>query len=167
MTFAKAMTAGYAPMGGFITTPAIADALTAYRHVHTFSGHAGAAAAANAVITIKERDNLIEASRVNGAYFLDALQEVLEPLPIVGQVRGVGMWLAIDFTKDQHSREPFTDDTVPAVVKRMHDYGVIASPIGTSFEMAPPLITSRSDLDEVARVAERSIREIARERGYL
>jgi adenosylmethionine-8-amino-7-oxononanoate aminotransferase len=49
----------------------------------------------------------------------------------------------------------------------MHDYGVIASPIGTSFEMAPPLNTSRSDLDEVARVAERSIREIARERGYL
>ena len=101
MTFAKAMTAGYAPMGGVITTPAIIDALTAFRHVHTFSGHAGAAAAANAVITIKERDNLIEASRVNGAYFLDALQEVLEPLPIVGQVRGVGMWLAVDFTKDQ------------------------------------------------------------------
>jgi adenosylmethionine-8-amino-7-oxononanoate aminotransferase len=49
----------------------------------------------------------------------------------------------------------------------MHDYGVIASPIGTSFEMAPPLITSRADLDEVAKVAERSIREIARERGYL
>ena len=49
----------------------------------------------------------------------------------------------------------------------MHDDGVIASPIGTAFEMAPPLITSRSDLDDVAKVAERSIREIARERGYL
>ena len=167
MTFAKAMTAGYAPMGGFITTPAIADALTAYRHVHTFSGHAGAAAAANAVITIKQRENLIEASRINGAYFLDALQEMLEPLPIIGQVRGVGMWLAVDFTTDQQTREPFADDTVPAVVKRMHDYGVIASPIGTSFEMAPPLITSRADLDEVAKIAERSIREIARERGHL
>jgi putrescine---pyruvate transaminase len=167
MTFAKAMTAGYAPMGGFITKPEIIDALTAYRHVHTFSGHAGAAAAANTVITIKERDNLIEASRLNGAYFLDGLQEVLEPLPIVGQVRGVGMWLAVDFTKDQQTREPFADDTVAAVVNRMHDYGVIASAIGTSFEMAPPLITTRSDLDDVARIAEKSIREIARERGYL
>ena len=167
MTFAKALTAGYAPMGGFITTPAIADALTAFRHVHTFSGHAGAAAAANTAITIKERDNLIEASRVNGAYFLDALQEVLEPLPIVGQVRGIGMWLAVDFTKDQQTREPFSDDTVPAVVKRMYDHGVISSPIGTSFEMAPPLITSRSDLDDVAKIAEKSIREIARERGYM
>jgi adenosylmethionine-8-amino-7-oxononanoate aminotransferase len=48
----------------------------------------------------------------------------------------------------------------------MHDYGVIASAIGTSFEMAPPLITSRADLDEVARIAEKAIREIAAERGY-
>ena len=164
MTFAKAMTAGYAPMGGFITTPAIAGALTAYRHVHTFSGHAGSAAAANAVMTIKERDGLIEQSRVNGAYFLDALQEVLEPLPIVGQVRGVGMWLAVDFTKDQLTREPFADDTVAAIVRRMRDYGVIASAIGTSFEMAPPLITSRSDLDDVTKIAEKSIREVAQER---
>ena len=166
MTFAKAMTAGYAPMGGVITTPAIADALTAFRHVHTFSGHAGAAAAANTVITIKERENLIEASRVNGAYFLDGLQELLEPLPIVGQVRGVGMWLAVDFTRDKATHEPFADDTVAAVVKRIHDHGVIASAIGTSFEMAPPLITSRADLDRVARVAEQSIREIATERGF-
>ena len=167
MTFAKAMTAGYMPMGGMITTPAIADALTAFRHVHTFSGHAGAAAAANTVITIKERDGLIDAARENGAYFLDGLQEVLEPLPIVGQVRGVGMWLAVDFTKDKATREPFEDDTVKAVVTRMHDHGVIASPIGTSFEMAPPLITSRADLDEVVKVAERSIREVAKERGFL
>jgi adenosylmethionine-8-amino-7-oxononanoate aminotransferase len=47
----------------------------------------------------------------------------------------------------------------------MHDHGVIASRIGTSFEMAPPLITGRSDLDHVAKIAEQSIREIATERG--
>jgi adenosylmethionine-8-amino-7-oxononanoate aminotransferase len=44
---------------------------------------------------------------------------------------------------------------------------VIASAIGTSFEMAPPLITTRSDLDDVAKIAEKSIRELGRERGYL
>lgn len=165
MTFAKAMTAGYAPMGGVITTPAIIDAIPTFHHVHTFSGHAGAAAAANTVITIKQRENLIEKSRIDGAWFLDGLQEVLEPLPIVGQVRGVGMWLAVDFTADKSTRAPFTDDTVKAVVKRMRDYGVIGSPIGHSFELAPPLITSRSDLEEVTKVIERSIREITTERN--
>ncbi|HRA47390.1 MAG TPA: aminotransferase class III-fold pyridoxal phosphate-dependent enzyme [Thermomicrobiales bacterium] len=166
MTFAKAMTAGYAPMGGVITTPAIIDALQTFHHIHTFSGHAGSAAAANSVITIKERDNLIDKARVDGAWFLDGLQEVLEPLSIVGQVRGVGMWLAVDFTSDKETKAPFTDDTVKAVVNRMYDYGVIASAIGTSFELAPPLITSRVDLDEVVKITERSIREIASERGF-
>jgi adenosylmethionine-8-amino-7-oxononanoate aminotransferase len=165
MTFAKAMTAGYMPMGGVITTPAIIDAIGTFHHVHTFSGHAGAAAAANTVITIKQRENLIEKSRIDGAWFLDGLQEVLEPLPNVGQVRGVGMWLAVDFTSDKSTRAPFEDDTVKAVVQRMHDYGVIASAIGNSFEMAPPLITSRADLEEVTRITERSIREISQERN--
>ena len=118
------------------------------------------------MITIKERDGLIEKARVDGAWFLDGLQEMLEPLPIVGQVRGIGMWLAVDFTRDKETRAPFEDDTVAAVVNRMHDYGVIASAIGTSFEMAPPLITSRTDLADVIRVTERAIREIATERGF-
>ena len=167
MTMAKALTAGYVPMGAVIARPELIDALPVFRHVHTFSGHAGAAAAANAVIAIKERDDLITKSRDNGAYLLDALQEYLDPHPIVGQVRGKGMWLAVDFTKDKATREPFADDTVPAVVRRMYQHGVIASPIGTAFEMAPPLIASKSDLDEAVRIAAQSIDEIARERHLI
>jgi putrescine---pyruvate transaminase len=165
MSMAKAMTAGYMPMGAVITRPDIADTLPIFRHVHTFSGHAGAAAAANTVIAIKERDGLIEKARVDGAYVLDALKQALEPLPIVGQVRGAGMWLAVDFTRDKATRAPFEDDTVATIVRRMYKHRVIASPIGTSFELAPPLITSRSDLDTTVEVAERSIREIVAERN--
>lgn len=165
MTMAKAMTAGYMPMGGVITRPEIADTLPIFRHVHTFSGHAAAAAAANAAIAIKERDGLIDRARENGAYALDALKQSLEPLPIVGQVRGIGMWLAVDFTRDKATRAAFEDDTVAAVVRRMYRYGVVASPIGTSFELAPPLITARADLDTAVVVAERAIREVMAERG--
>ena len=56
MTMAKALTAGYMPMGAVITRPEIADAMPVFRHMHTFSGHAGAASAANAAIEIKERE---------------------------------------------------------------------------------------------------------------
>jgi len=165
MTVAKAITAGYQPLGAVIARAEIADALPIFRHVHTFSGHAAAAAAANAVIAILERDNLVERGRENGAYFLAALQRELEPLPIVGQVRGLGMWLAVDFTRDKATRSPFTDDTVPAVVRRMRELGVIASPIGTAFELAPPLITSRAELDRAVAVARQAIVEVARQRG--
>lgn len=167
MTMAKALTAGYMPMGAAIARPELIDALPIFRHVHTFSGHAGAAAAANTVIAIKERDGLIEKARENGAYMLDALHEFLDPHPIVGQVRGLGMWLAIDFAADRESRTPFEDDTVRAIVNRMYDHGVIASPIGTALEMAPPLIATRADIDETVRVAALAIDEVSRERALI
>jgi adenosylmethionine-8-amino-7-oxononanoate aminotransferase len=85
----------------------------------------------------------------------------------VGQVRGKGMWLAVDFTADKETREPFEDDTVQAVVRRMYSHGVIASPIGSAFELAPPLISTKADLDETVRVATLAINEVARERRLI
>lgn len=167
MTVAKALTAGYMPMGAAIARPELIDALPVFRHVHTFSGHAGAAAAANTVIAIKEREGLIDIARENGAYMLDALREYLDPHPIVGQVRGIGMWLAVDFVADRATRAPFEDDTVRAVVQRMYDHGVIASPIGTAFELAPPLIATKDDIDETVRVAALAIDDVARERALI
>lgn len=167
MTMAKAMTAGYMPMGAVVAKPELIDALPVYRHVHTYSGHAGAAAAANTVIAIKERENLVEYGKDMGEYMLDALHEFLDPHPIVGDVRGRGMWLAVDFTADKETKAPFTDDTVKAVVARMFDHGVIASAIGTSFEIAPPLISTKADLDEAVRVAAQAINEIAAERKLI
>ena len=165
MTFAKALTAGYMPMGGIIARPEIADSMPIFRHVHTFSGHAGAAAAASAAIRIMERDRLVETVRTDGAYFLDALKRELEPLPIVGEVRGAGFWVAIDFTSDKRTKAAFTDDTVKAVAARMADEGVLASAIGTAIEMAPPYVATRSDLDHTVEVAAKAIREISKERG--
>ncbi|HEX5498024.1 MAG TPA: aminotransferase class III-fold pyridoxal phosphate-dependent enzyme, partial [Thermomicrobiales bacterium] len=164
MTIAKALTAGYVPMGGVVVKPEIIDAIPNFRHVHTFSGHAGAAAAGNATIGIVEREGLIERARSNGDYFLDSLRQAVGKHPIVGDVRGIGMWHAIDFTADRATKAPFADDTVAAIVRRMYDNGVIASPIGTALEMAPPLIATRADLDVAVDVAARSIDEIARER---
>lgn len=167
MTMAKAMTAGYMPMGGMIARAEIFDALPAYRHMHTFMGHAGAAACALKVIEIKERENLVEKVRVDGAYFLDALKQELEPLPIVGQVRGVGFWLAVDFTTDKSTKAAFTDDTVIAIVNRMYAAGVIANANGTAFELAPPYTISRADLDQTVGIARDAIVAVAKERGLV
>lgn len=164
ITSAKALTAGYMPMGAVITKPEIADALPIFRHVHTFSGHAGSVAAANAVIRIKERDGLIDKAKADGAYFVDALRQAVGDHPIVGDVRGIGMWQAIEFTSDKKTKATFEDDTIAAVVRRMKQHGVIASAIGTSFEMAPPLITTRAELDQVVEVVRKSINEVAKER---
>jgi adenosylmethionine-8-amino-7-oxononanoate aminotransferase len=167
MTMAKAMTAGYAPMGAVMTTPDVAGALRIFLHLHTFSGHLGAVAAANASIAIYEREKLVARAKGNGAYFLDALKMELEKHPIVGEVRGLGMWLAVDFTSDKTTRAAFTDDTVPAIVKRMRELGVLVNAIGTAFELAPPLITPRDVLDRTVRIAAQAIDEVARARNLV
>jgi adenosylmethionine-8-amino-7-oxononanoate aminotransferase len=167
LTMAKGMTAGYAPMGAVMTKPAIADSLKIFLHLHTFSGHLAAVAAANTVLAILERDKLIAQAKDNGAYFLGALKAAVEKHPIVGQVRGLGMWLAIDFTADRKTKAAFKDDTVPAIARRMRELGVIVNGIGTAVEFAPPLITPRSALDRAAEVARQAIDDVARERKLV
>ena len=145
MTMAKAMTAGYMPMGAVITRPEIADALPVFRHVHTFSGHAAAAAAALTVIAIKERDGLIDkaaprrrsaSTSAEGARWSGSRSSARCAASACG--------MAVDFTSDKPTRAPFADDTVPAIVRRMQDKGVLVCAIGPSaFEMAPPLISTR------------------------
>ena len=164
MTMAKALTAGYMPMGAVITTPAIADAMPVFRHVHTFSGHAAAAAAALTVIGIKERDGLIEKSRRDGEVVHQLLSEALMDKPLVGDVRGVGMWHAVDFTSDKATKAPLPTDMLKAIVRRMREKGVIVSAIGpTAFEMAPPLICTQADYELTAAVAASAIDEITAE----
>lgn len=161
MTSAKALTAGYMPMGAVITRDEIADAIPMFRHVHTFSGHAVAAAVANAVIDIKMRDNLIPKSLEDGKYFQVALNAAIGDHPNVGQIRGMGSWHAVDFTSNRETKAPFEDDTVKRIARRMLDLGVISSAIGTSVEVAPPLIVTHADLDRTVEAFTAAIDDVA------
>lgn len=165
ITMAKAMSAGYVPAGAVATRPEIADAIPMYRNVHTYSGHAGAMAASLKVIEIKEREGLLAKAGANGVYFEEALKSALQASPIVGEVRGIGHWHAIDLTMDKSTRAPFEDDTVKAVMNAMHSRGVLVTAIGHSIEMSPPLIATRSELDQAVEVAAAAIDEVAKARG--
>jgi putrescine---pyruvate transaminase len=164
MTIAKAMTSGYFPMGGLVTRPDIAQTLPAFLHVQTYNGHPAGAAAALANIGIYERDNLIARAKELGAYLLDVLKP-LERHPIVGQVRGLGMWAAVDFTADKPTKAVFADDTITTITRRVRDLGVLVGPIGTAIEIAPPLTSSRAELDRVATVLDQAIGELERARN--
>jgi adenosylmethionine-8-amino-7-oxononanoate aminotransferase len=82
-------------------------------------------------------------------------------------VRGLGMWLAIDFTADKKTKAPFTDDTVKVIARRVRDLGILVGPIGTAIEVAPPLTSTRAELDRLATVLDRAIGEIERERNLV
>jgi adenosylmethionine-8-amino-7-oxononanoate aminotransferase len=166
ITMAKGITAGYIPLGAVTARKEIWDALPGFPHVHTFDGHPAATAAALATIRILERESLIERARDTGEYLLRSLRR-LEELPLVGQVRGLGMWVAVDFTSDKTTKAAFADDTVKAIALRARELGVILGANGTAIEMAPSLNIGRDDLDTAVATLDRAIREVAASRGLL
>ncbi len=164
MSTAKAISAGYFPLGASTVTRAVADTMPVFTHVQTYQGHPGGCAAALKTIEILETDELVAASRDNGAYFLEVMQR-LRDLPIVGDVRGLGMWTCVDFTVDKATRAPFTDDTVKAITRRIADLGVLGGEEGTAIEFAPAYVATREQLERCVDVTEQAIREIMADRN--
>ena len=109
MTFAKAVTNGYQPLGGVMVSDKVADVLLSkageFAHGLTYSGHPAAAAAGLATLKILKEGNVIADAAANIApHFQARLQELVDHR-LVGQVRGRGMFAAVELVKDKASRE--------------------------------------------------------------
>jgi putrescine---pyruvate transaminase len=151
MTLAKAITAGYAPLGATVISTELRESLARLADVHTFGGHATSCAAALEAIRIYDQEQLPERARTLGSELLERLKE-LERFDIVGQVRGIGMWLAVDFTADPATRAPLDKDALVSIMTNARKRGVITSRNGTAIEMAPPLTIDRDEaLEGIAR----------------
>ncbi|MGW7078746.1 aminotransferase class III-fold pyridoxal phosphate-dependent enzyme [Streptomyces sp. NPDC054866] len=109
LTFAKGVNSGYVPLGGVAISSAIAEtfARRPYPGGLTYSGHPLACAAAVATINVMEEEGVIEnAARVGSEIIAPALAELAERHPSVGEVRGLGMFWALELVKDRTTREP-------------------------------------------------------------
>jgi putrescine---pyruvate transaminase len=138
MTMAKGITAGYAPMGATVITSALHKRLARLADVHTFGGHAVSAAAAGAAIDAYDREGLIDRSARLGAKLLERLH-ALTDYSIVGDVRGIGMWLAVEFTADKATKSPLDRWELSSIVMEARRSGILVGRNGNSIEMAPPL----------------------------
>jgi adenosylmethionine-8-amino-7-oxononanoate aminotransferase len=161
MSIGKAISAGYFPLGISTVSAEVHDTLSQYVHIQTYNGHPGGCAAALETIAILEEQDLLARGRENGAYFLERMQR-LRDLPIVGDVRGLGMWTCVDFTSDKKTKAPFKDGTVQAIADRMAELGVLGGEEGTAIEFAPAYTASRDQLDHCVDITEQAIREIAK-----
>ncbi|MGW7272251.1 aminotransferase class III-fold pyridoxal phosphate-dependent enzyme [Streptomyces sp. NPDC054864] len=109
LTFAKGVNSGYVPLGGVAISSAIAEtfARRPYPGGLTYSGHPLACAAAVATINVMEDEGVIEnAARVGSEIIAPALADLAERHPSVGEVRGLGMFWALELVKDKATREP-------------------------------------------------------------
>ncbi|MFE2330971.1 aspartate aminotransferase family protein [Streptomyces coelicoflavus] len=109
MTFAKGVNSGYVPLGGVAISAEIAATFAErpYPGGLTYSGHPLACAAAVATINVMAEEGVVEhAARLGGEVVEPALRELAERHPSVGEVRGTGMFWALELVKDRETREP-------------------------------------------------------------
>jgi putrescine aminotransferase len=153
LTFAKGITNGYIPLGGVMVGDKIANALLAhdgeFTHGLTYSGHPVACAAGLETVRILRESNIIEtAARDIAPYFQRRLRELADH-PIVGEVRGRGMFAAIELVKDKGSRERLAPNSEGSVFCRdtANAGGLMVRQTGDAMIMAPPLICTTAEID--------------------
>jgi L-2,4-diaminobutyrate transaminase len=159
---AKGLTSGYAPMAAAITRPAIAERIPIFLDVHTYGGHPVSAAAALANLAIIEREDLVGNAASVGAYLLGLL-DGLRAHRIVGDVRGLGLFAAIELTSDPSTREGFAaaqhvDDQVAAVARSM---GLFVRPLGGTIILGPPLTFTRAQVERTVEVLDAALATVA------
>ncbi len=171
MTFAKAITNGYQPLGGVMVSDKIAEVLLAhggeFTHGLTYSGHPAATAAGLATLKILHEGNIIADAANNVApHFQSRLRE-LESHPIVGQVRGKGMFAAIELVSDKGSREKLAPESAGAVFCRntANELGLMVRQTGNAMIMAPPLICNTDEIDALVDMLGQALDKTAKHYG--
>jgi adenosylmethionine-8-amino-7-oxononanoate aminotransferase len=165
VTFAKGVTSGYVPLGGMIVSARLVEEMKAtgndavmFAHGFTYSSHPVACAAGLANLDIIEKEDLPGHVRAIAPYFQARLRELAE-LPIVGEVRGMGLMACIECVSDRTSREPLAlDQEVGRRIDRhCQELGLMVRPMGHLCVMSPPLIIEHSQIDDMAAILKAGI----------
>ncbi len=125
-------------------------------HGNTYGGNPIACAAALATIDLIEREYLRNAAEV-GKYARDALEEIMARHPSIGDVRGLGLMIGVDFVRDRESKEPH-EALRDRVVDLAFERGLLLLGCGKSvIRVAPPLSVSKAEIDEGLAVFEEAV----------
>jgi taurine--2-oxoglutarate transaminase len=158
LTTAKGITSAYLPLGLCATTKKLADYFEDryFSHGHTYEAHPMTLGPAVATIEEMQRLKLIERAAELEPYVRRKLEALKQKHPSIGDVRGMGLFFAVDLVKNRETKEPFNTmrDKVegkPVVVDqiaaRMMADGVAQQSWVSHFVIAPPLIVTREELD--------------------
>jgi taurine--2-oxoglutarate transaminase len=166
---AKGITSAMAPLGLVATSRTIADHFDDhyFAHGHTYEAHPLTLAPAVAAIDEYQRMDLINRSRTMGELMGARLRALAERHPCVGDVRGLGLFWALDLVRDRQTREPFNTPAqkaarqalvVDAVAGRLMALGVYALGWVSHLVLAPPLIVDEAQLDEAIAALDDALR---------
>ena len=158
---AKGLGGGYAPLAAFLAPTRLVDAVAGAGgfHVgHTHKAHPLACAVALAVLDVTIRDQLVEKAAATGQYLRAQLRRLQVDSPIIGDVRGLGMLNAVEIVADRDSKRMLSRelDVIGRVQALAREQGLLiygrrthAGRYGDWIMVAPPLIATHADIDEI------------------
>ncbi|WP_426189720.1 aspartate aminotransferase family protein [Massilia sp. DWR3-1-1] len=159
IAFAKGVTSGYIPLGGVLVGERVGDVLTArggdFNHGFTYSGHPVACAAALENIRIIEEEALVARVAEDTGPYLGAAFEALRQHRLVGHADSFGFVAGLNLVRSKganvHAHEVFDGDLGVGMLCRAHmfDAGIIMRAVGDRMIIAPPLVMTRDDIDEM------------------
>ena len=163
MTVAKGLGGGYQPIGAVLISQKVYDAFAngsgVFQHGHTYLNHPMACAAALAVQEVIKRDNMLANVRTQGAHLARRLNERFGNHPYVGDIRGRGLFQAIEFVTDRGTKAPFDPKAKlhARVKKEAAARGLLVYPSGGTIDgargdhalLAPPFIVTEAQIDAI------------------
>jgi len=174
LSIAKGLTSGYIPMGGLILSKKMASVLVeqggVFAHGLTYSGHPVAAAVAIANLKALRDEGVVTRVKDDiGPYLQQCLREVFGKHPLVGDIQGTGMVAALQLAEDKSTRKRFANEN--DIAWRCRTIGfeegvIIRSTLGRMI-MAPALIASREEIDELIGKTLKALDRTAQEYGRL
>ena len=166
----KGVASGYAPLGAVLISASVAEVFAkgsgAFQHGFTYQAHPVSTAAGNAVLDFLETHRLFEQVTMASEGLREALKP-LEALPHVGEVRGMGLLLGIEFVKDKNTREPFAKALniaekvrQAALQKNVLTYpsqGCVDGMRGDHVLLAPPFTISAEECSQIAQALQYAV----------
>ncbi|MDX1403113.1 MAG: aspartate aminotransferase family protein [Woeseiaceae bacterium] len=168
MTFAKGVTSGYLPLGGVMVGDRVSETLIdkggEFFHGFTYSGHPAACAVALENIRILRDEKLVDYVREDIGPYLRQKWQTLSEHPLVGETRMAGLMGAFELVKDKSSCERFDKDEGVGTICRDHsvDTGLVMRAVGDTMVVAPPLILTHEQADELVDKAWKTLDRTAK-----
>jgi len=169
----KGVASGYAPLGGVLASARVVNAFDrgsgAFMHGFTYQAHPVCTAAGNAVLDYLGRHKLFERVSPAGHHLREALSPLLAH-PHVGDIRGLGLLLGVEFLKDKTTREPFpkSDNIAEKIRQAAVAEGVLTYPTqgcvdghrGDHILLAPPFTISQEECGVIARALQAALARV-------
>ena len=162
VTLGKPMANGH-PVGGVVTSAETMAAFRkSFRYFNTFGGNPVSCAAANSVLQVLDEENLVENARDVGEYARQGLHELAKRHPVIGDVRGSGLFFGAELVTDRTKKNPATQ-YANRVANEMRRRGVLLNRLGIHYntlKIRPPMPFSRDNADHLLSTLDEVLTEL-------